>query len=171
MTRVEELTSVAVSPQQAMRLLITVAQFPHWIAPDINVTPLSSSPKLAPGDRFRLSLMGGIRFEYILEAETDREVVFTFSGPWSGEERWSFIADGVDTIVRRRYEVRGGSVLALAAWETVGRPLVLAHFKLELSRFRALAEREPGVRAEIDHRPSSPASAAEQSHGFPVDEG
>jgi hypothetical protein len=169
MTRVEEMTSVAVTPRQAMRLLVTVARFADWISPDIRVTPLTASPTLSTGDRFRLALIGGLTFDYLLEAETDREVVFSFSGPWTGEERWSFIADGSDTIIRRRYEVRNGGALALLVWETVGRPLVLAHFKLELSRFRALVEREPGVRAEIEHKPRSPA--AKGSRAYPIDEG
>jgi len=169
MTRVEEMISVAVSPQQAMRLLVTTARFADWVSPDITVTPLTKAPMLSPGDRFRLTLLGGFTLEYLLEAETDREVVFAFSGPWRGEERWSFIADGSDTIIRRRYEVRDGGVLALLAWETVGRALVLGHLKLELSRFRALVEREPGARAEIEYRPSRPQAA--ESRGYPIDEG
>lgn len=161
--------AVAVSPQQAMRLLVTAASFSGWVSPDITVTPLTAAPRLSPGDRFRLSLLGGLTFEYLLEAETDREVVFAFTGPWSGEERWSFIADGSDTVIRRRYEVRSAGALALLAWETVGRALVLAHFKLELSRFRALVQREPGIRAEIDHRQSSPEAA--ETRRYPIDEG
>ncbi|MBC7789733.1 MAG: hypothetical protein H7Z74_07290 [Anaerolineae bacterium] len=169
MTKVEEMISVAVSTQQAMRLLVTTARFADWVSPDITVTPLTAAPRLSPGDRFRLSLLGGLTFEYLLEAETEREIVFAFTGPWRGEERWSFIADGSDTIIRRRYEVRDGATLALLAWETVGRAIVLAHLKLELSRFRAIAEREPGVRAEIEHRPSAPQGS--ESRGYPIDEG
>jgi len=169
MTRVEEMISVAVSTQQAMRLLVTTSRFADWVSPDITVTPLTKAPKLSPGDRFRLALLGGFTLEYLLEAETEREIVFAFTGSWRGEERWSFIADGSDTIIRRRYEVQEGGVLALLAWETVGRVLVIGHFKLELSRFRALVEREPGARAEIEYRPSSPQSA--ESRSFPIDEG
>ena len=161
--------SVAVSAQQAIRALVTAARFADWVSPDITVTPLTAAPRLSPGDRFRLTLLGGFSFEYLFEAETDREIVFAFTGPWRGEERWSFIADGSDTIVRRRYEVRDGSALALLAWETVGRAVVLGHLKLELARFRALVEREPGVRAEIEHRPSERQTGA--SRGYPIDEG
>jgi hypothetical protein len=164
MSKVEEMTAVAVAIPQARRLLTTFARFTEWVAPDITVTPVTVSAPLAPGDRFRMEPPGGIHFDYLVEAVSDREVVFSFSGPWGGRERWSFVADGAETIVRRVYEVTEGSVLASLAWRTVGQALVAAHFKLELSRFRAAAERDPGPRAEIEARPP-------ESFSFPVDEG
>src|SRR5918912_2652089 len=160
MSRVEEMTALRVAPAQAMRVLVTAERFGEWVAPDVRVTPLTVSPTLAPGDRFRLDVMGRVSFDYTVEAATEREVVFAFRGPWSGEERWSFIADGAETILRRVYDVQDGDGLALLAWRTVGRPLVSAHFRLELSRFRALAERDPGPRAEIEQRTAGPAPAA-----------
>ena len=156
MSRVEEMTALRVAPAQAMRTLVSADRFAEWVAPDVTVTPLTVSPTLAPGDRFRLEVMGGVTFDYTVEAATDREVVFAFRGPWSGEERWSFIADGAETIVRRVYEVRDGDGLALLAWRTVGAALVIAHLKMELARFRALAERSPGPRAEIEPRAEAP---------------
>jgi hypothetical protein len=51
------------------------------------------------------------------------------------------------------------------AWATIGRPLVLAHYKFELSRFRDAVEQDRGPRAEI-RAPTSPPSL-----DFPVDEG
>jgi hypothetical protein len=99
---------------------------------------------------------------------SDREVVFAFQGPWSGRERWSFVADGAETVVRRVYEVQDSSVLGELAWRGVGRPLVLAHFKLELSRFGAAVERDPGPRAEIEP-PAGDAPSAAPS--FPIDDG
>ena len=66
MTRVEEMISVAVSTQQAIRLLVTTARFADWVSPDITVAPLTAAPKLSPGDRFRLTLLGGFAFEYLL---------------------------------------------------------------------------------------------------------
>lgn len=178
MSRVEELTTVRVAASQAIRLLTTTARFEQWVAPDITVVPRTQAPVLAPGDRFRLEILGGIAFEYQVEAITDREVVFSLRGPWSGRERWSFVSDGAETIVRRVHEVDAGSPAALLVWGTVGRPLVMAHFKLELARFRALAEREPGVRGEI--RPPSETMreprGAEDEHqasherSFPIDD-
>src|SRR5256885_15744075 len=145
MSRVEEMTTVRVAPGQARRVLTTVARFGDWISPHVTVTALTAAPSLAPGSRFRLDVLGGASFEYEMETETDRDVVFAFRGPWSGRERWSFIADGAETIVRRIYEVDDGGVgLAALAWQTVGRALVVAHFKYELGRFRTVAERHPG---------------------------
>jgi hypothetical protein len=177
-SRVEEMTAVAVAAPQARRLLMSFARFPEWVAPDITVTPLSVSTFLAPGDRFRMEPPGGFGFDYLVEAVTDRELVFSFSGPWSGQERWSFVADGEETIVRRVYDVTDGSILASVAWRAIGQMLVAAHFKLELSRFRAALERDPGPRAEIEPRPTAaPPEAIRPDAGrgapfsFPVDEG
>ncbi|MGH7719809.1 MAG: hypothetical protein ACREON_13325, partial [Gemmatimonadaceae bacterium] len=100
----------------------------------------------------------------------------SFTGPWSGRERWSFVADGAETIVRRIHEVDEGSLASMLAWRTVGRPLVIAHFKLELWRFRDLAEREPGPRAEIPSpapdagTPRTDPSSSTGGRGFPVDD-
>lgn len=176
MSRVEEMTAVAVAVAQARRLLTTFARFEEWVAPDIRVTAVSVSGVLAPGDRFRLEPPGGLHFDYVVEAITDREVVFSFSGPWGGQERWSFVADGAETIVRRVYEVTEGSILASLAWRTVGQPLVAAHFKVELSRFRSAAERNPGPRAELEarplnERPAAAPDAASRPFSFPVDDG
>ncbi|MEJ7809611.1 MAG: hypothetical protein WKG32_04255 [Gemmatimonadaceae bacterium] len=176
MSRVEEMTTVRVSPAQAMRALVTRVRFTDWMSPSAIVTPLTSAPTLSPGDRFRLDFVGGVSFEYLVETTTDREIVFAFTGPWSGEERWSFIADGDETIVRRVYEVRDGGMLALLAWQTVGRALVLAHFKFELMRFRDVVERTPGARAEIGSRPMQTpvppaADARSDAFSYPVDEG
>jgi uncharacterized protein YndB with AHSA1/START domain len=169
MSRVEEMTAVRVAPQQAMRVLTTVARMAEWVAPHVSVTPLTAAATLAPGSRFRLEVLGGPRFDYQVEAETDRELVLSFDGPWSGSERWSFIADGEETIVRRSYEVNeGGLGLAMLAWQTVGRALVIAHYKLELSRFRDTVERSPGPRAEIESRG---APAPSEITSYPVDEG
>ena len=178
MSRVEEMTTARVAPSQAIRLLTTTRRFEQWVAPDITIVPLTQASMLGPGDRFRLEVLGGITFQYLVEAITDREVVFSLRGPWSGRERWSFVADGAETIIRRVHEVDGGSPAGLLAWGTVGRPLVMAHFKLELSRFRALAEREPGVRGEI--RPTSetardpptaePDAPASGDRTFPIDD-
>ena len=160
MSRVEEMAALRVAPAQAMRVLVAADRFAEWVAPDVTVTPLTVSPTLAPGDRFRLEVMGRVTFEYTVEAATDREVVFAFRGPWSGEERWSFIADGAETIVRRVYEVHDAEGLALLAWRTVGAPLVIAHYKMELARFRTIAERNPGPRAEIEPRTGGPSPNA-----------
>ena len=179
MRRVEEMTTVSVSASQAIRLLTTARRFQEWVSPDITVVPLTSAPVLGPGDRFRLEVLGGITFDYLIEAITDREVVFSLSGPWSGRERWSFVADGADTIVRRVHEADEGTPVGLLAWRTIGRPMVMAHFKLELVRFRALAEREPGTRGEI--RPASepravpdtdaPDATSARDRSFPIDDG
>ena len=150
MSRVEEITSIRATPGQAMRALASPARFSEWVAPDVTLTPHTRANTLAPGDRLRLQIFGGASFEYAVEAATDREIVFSFTGPWSGEERWSFIADGAETLVRRVYEVRESGGLAGLAWPTVGRALVMAHFKLELMRFRDMVERDPGPAGEIE---------------------
>jgi hypothetical protein len=60
--------------------------------------------------------------------------------------------------------VNDDTVLGWTAWMTIGRAVVLAHYKFELSRFRDAVERDPGPMAEIEgHR-------APQLD-FPVDEG
>jgi hypothetical protein len=168
MERIEEMTAVAVAVPQALRALTTVSRLEQWIAPDITVTPLTRAETLGPGDRFRMSALG-VAFDYLVEAVSDREVVFSFSGSWSGRERWSFIADGSETLVRRVYEVTDGSLAAALVWRTVGRLLVLAHFKVELARFRAAVERDPGPRGEIEARSiDQPTPSAPE---FPIDEG
>jgi hypothetical protein len=155
--------AVGATISQTMNHLLTIDRMRAWIAPDMALLPRSASPTLSPGDRFRLEALGAVGFDYVVEAITDREVVLSFDGPWSGSERWSFVADGAETIVRRAYDVTDDSVAAWTAWMTVGRPLVLAHYKFELSRFREAVEHEPGPRAEIEGggRPLE----------FPVDEG
>lgn len=155
MTRVEELIVVPATPAQAMRALLTVGRAHDWMAPDVNLVPRTSSPVLGAGDHFTLELFGGMRFEYVIEATSDREVALSYDGPWSGAERWSFVADGAETLVRRSYEVHGGSPLAAFAWATVGRPVVAMHLRFELSRFRSAIERDPGPRGEIEG-PSGP---------------
>ena len=169
MSRVEVMTTIQVSAARALRLLRTPSSFADWMAPDVAMVPVSVSTPLAPGDRFRVeAAMLGAGLDYLVEAVSDREVVFAFSGAWSGRERWSFIADGTETIVRRVYEVSDDSApLALLAWRTAGRPVVAAHFRIELARFRELAEREPGPRAEIE----PPAERTPRADTFPVDEG
>ena len=93
-----------------------------------------------------------------------------FEGP-GREAKVGFVADGAETIVRRAYEVSDDS---LAGWTAGnrGRPLVLAHYKFELSRFREAVEREPGPRGEIEGRreTAQPAKRLEPLD-FPVDEG
>jgi hypothetical protein len=168
MSRVEELTTVAATVPQALRVLTTMSRFHEWVAPDITITPLSGAPTLDPGDRFRLEIVGAMSFEYQVEVVSDREVVFAFHGPWSGRERWSFVADGAETVVRRVYEVQDSSVLGDLAWRGIGRPLVLAHYKLELSRFRAAVERDPGPRGEIE---PSAGDAPPATPSFPVEDG
>ena len=149
MSKVEEIVAVRATPNQAMRALITVARFTEWVAPDVTLTPHTRAAVLSPGDRLRLQILGGPAFDYVVEAATDRELVFSFTGPWSGEERWSVIADGAETLVRRVYDVRDTHGLAGLAWPTLGRALVAAHYKLELIRFRAMVERTPGPAGEI----------------------
>jgi len=172
MSRIEEMIAVGATIPQAMHHLLTVDRMRALIAPDMALLPRGSSPTLAPGDRFRLEALGAVGFDYVVEAITDREVVLSFEGPWIGSERWSFVADGAETIVRRAYDVTDDSVAAWTAWMTIGRPLVLAHFKFELSRFREAVEREPGPRGEIEgwREGSEPAKRFEPLD-FPVDEG
>lgn len=164
MSRIEEMVAVRAAVSQAMRHLLTIDRMRDWIAPDMALLPRNASPTLSPGDRFRLEALGTVGFDYTVEAISDREVVLSFDGPWSGTERWSFVADGAETIVRRAYEVSDDSATGLTAWKTVGRPLVLAHYKYELSRFREAVERDPGPRAEIEGRNAYRLD-------FPVDEG
>lgn len=164
MSRIEEMVAVRAAVSQAMRHLLTIDRMRDWIAPDMALLPRNASPTLSPGDRFRLEALGTVGFDYTVEAITDREVILSFDGPWSGTERWSFVADGAETIVRRAYEVNDDSATGLTAWMTVGRPLVLAHYKYELSRFREAVERDPGPRAEIEGR-------TPYRLDFPVDEG
>lgn len=172
MSRIEEMVAVAAVVPQAMRHLLTIDRMRAWIAPDMALLPRSASPTLGPGDRFRLEALGTVGFDYVVEAITDREVVLSFEGPWMGRERWSFVADGAETIVRRAYEVSDDSLAAWTAWMTIGRPLVLAHYKFELSRFREAVEREPGPKGEIEGRGGRNAEARTfERLDFPVDEG
>jgi hypothetical protein len=166
------MVAVRAAVPQAMRHLLTIDRMRAWIAPDMALLPRSASPTLAPGDRFRLEALGAVGFDYVVEAITDREVVLSFEGPWTGNERWSFVADGAETIVRRTYDVSDESIAGWTAWMTIGRPLVLAHYKFELSRFREAVEREPGPRGEIEGQGdrSSEAKTFERLD-FPVDEG
>src|SRR5687767_12713555 len=150
MSRIEEMIAVGATIPQAMHHLLTIERMRAWIAPDMALLPRGASPMLSPGDRFRLEALGIVGFDYVVEAITDREVVLTFEGPWTGSERWSFVADGAETIVRRAYEVSDDSIAGWTAWMTIGRPLVLAHYKFELSRFREAVEREPGPKGEIE---------------------
>jgi hypothetical protein len=172
MDRVEELITVRASAARALDVLLDTRDLKRWVAPDVSVIPLTHASRLGPGDRFRIHVLGALVFEYTLEAFSEREVALTFTGPWSGTERWSFIPDGAETIVRRVHEVRDGSLVGALAWNTVGRVGVLAHFKLELSRFRDLAEREPGAPAEIEApAPHEPISREPEPPSFPVDDG
>lgn len=172
MDRVEELITVRTSAERALDVLLGTEKLRRWVAPDISVTPLTLASRLGPGDRFRIQVLGPLVFDYTVEAVSEREVVLAFKGPWSGNERWSFIPDGAETIVRRVHEVHGGSLMGALAWNTVGRVGVIAHFKLELSRFRDLAEREPGTRAEIEApAPREPISREPDPPSFPVDDG
>lgn len=164
MSRVEEMIAIRAAPAQVMRQFVAVDRMKEWVAPDVAITSQSRAATLAPGHRFRLTPIGGPAFDYTVEGATDREVAMAFAGPWSGEERWSFIPDGADTIARRVYEVRDPGGLIGLAWATVGRALVMAHFKLELVRFRDMVERDPGPLAEIEGR-GGPV------HTFDVDEG
>jgi hypothetical protein len=167
-SRIEEMVAVGAAIPQVMRHLLTIDRVRAWIAPDMALLPRGTSPTLAPGDHFRLEALGAVGFDYVVEAITDREVVFSFEGPWTGRERWSFVADGAETIVRRAYEVTDDSLPGWTAWMTIGRPLVLAHYKFELSRFRDAVEREPGPKGEIEGKTG--AQTVEQLD-FPVDEG
>jgi hypothetical protein len=159
--RVEEMIAVRTAAAQAMRALLTVSRMPAWLAPDVRVTPRTAAPVLGPGDRFALTVLGGLEFEYLVEAATDREVVFSFSSRlWCGRERWSFVPDGAETVVRRTYEVDDSPPLVALAWRTGGWALVSAHYKLELPRFRTEVEREPGPRGEIEAAERPTASSA-----------
>lgn len=164
MSRIEEMIAVGAAVPQTMRHLLALDRMRAWIAPNVVLIPRGASRTLAPGDRFRLESIGAFRFEYVVEAITDREVVLSFDGPWAGTERWSFVADGSETIVRRCYEVNDDTVLGWTAWMTIGRAAVLAHYKFELSRFRDAVQRDPGPMAEIE-RGRAPQL------DFPVDEG
>lgn len=164
MRRVEEMIAVRATAARAMHVLLTVARFRDWQAPDVTMTPRESTPVLGVGDRFRLEVLVGLRFDYVVEAATEREVVFAFDGPWRGQERWSFVPDGADTVVRRVYEVETRTPLENAAWGTVGRALVAAHYKFELPRFRDVVERDPGPRGEIEP-PSSPRVVPPRGEG------
>jgi hypothetical protein len=166
------MVAVKATIAQAMRHLLTIDRVRKWIAPDMALLPRTASPTLAPGDRFRLEALGAVGFDYVVEAITDREVVMSFEGPWTGSERWSFVADGAETIVRRAYDVSDDSVARWTAWMTIGRALVLAHYKFELARFREAVEQEPGPKGEIE----ASAEASQQREmfpqpDFPVDEG
>ena len=177
---------MAATAGRAVDVLLGAREITRWVAPDVSVTLHSRVARLGPGDRFRIQVFGALVFEYVVEAVSEREVVFSFRGPWDGSERWSFIADGAETIVRRVHEPRGASLVGGLAWSTVGRMAMMAHMKLELARFRDLVEREPGPRGEIEapgsppevRSPSSveslPAhdeSPESYSPPFPVDEG
>jgi hypothetical protein len=172
MDRVEELITIRASAARALDVLLDTRNLKRWVAPDVAVIPLTHASRLGPGDRFRIHVLGALVFEYTLEAVSEREVALAFTGPWSGSERWSFIADGAETIVRRVHEVRDGSLVGALAWNTFGRVGVLAHFKLELSRFRDLAEREPGTPAEIEAPAErEPISREPEPPSFPIDDG
>jgi hypothetical protein len=178
MTRVEELIVVPASPAQAQRALLTVTRAREWMAPDVHLVPRTSAPALGAGDRFALELFGGMRFEYVVEATSDREVALSYDGPWRGQERWSFVADGAETLVRRSYEVEGGTPLAALAWGTVGHAIVALHMRFELSRFRSAIQNDPGPRGEIEASSgpmrSTPLEApndADAGPSFPVDDG
>jgi len=176
MTRIEELVVVPAAPAQAMRALLTVSRARDWMAPDVDLVPRTSRPVLGAGDHFALELFGGMRFEYVIEATSDREVALTYTGPWHGTERWSFVADGADTLVRRTYDVLGGSPLAALAWGTVGRAVVAMHLRFELSRFKSALEHDPGPRGEIEASSGPLRSAPDDAPAsnrppFPVDDG
>ncbi len=172
MDSVEELVTIRASAARALDLLLDIQNLRRWVAPDISITPLTLAKRLGPGDRFRIRVLGPLVFDYTVEGVSEREVALAFTGPWSGSERWSFIADGAETIVRRVHEVHGGSLVGALAWNSVGRIGVMAHFKLELSRFRDLAQREPGVPAEIEAPPPRESLGAEpEPPSFPVDDG
>ena len=166
------MVAVGATVAQAMHHLLTIDRMRAWIAPDMTLLPRSASPTLSPGDHFRLEALGAVGFDYVVEAITDREVVLSFDGPWTGSERWSFVADGAETIVRRAYDVSDESVAGWVAWMTVGRSLVLAHYKFELSRFREAVERAPGPKGEIEaRRERVEAGKRPEPLDFPVEEG
>ena len=172
-SRVEEMVTVRASAAQAMAFLRDHARAAEWMSPDLTFTPSAVSPALTPGDRFRVSLLGGVGFEYLVEALTDRELVLAFWGPWTGRERWSFVPDGAETIVRRVYEVTDLESVPSIVWETAGRAVIAAHYKVELPRFRSAVERNPGPLAEIQSGESSAERRAPSAErrSFPVDDG
>ncbi|HET7585635.1 MAG TPA: hypothetical protein VFK13_12045 [Gemmatimonadaceae bacterium] len=159
MSNVSAMTAVRSTPQRARDVLLTVAYFDRWISPELRMRVRGGATTLKPGDRFRMEVPGGIGLEYEVEAVTDREVVFTFTGPWDGRERWSFIADGEETIVRRVHEARYADLVQELTWRLVGMPIVTAHFTWEMGRFRRVVEKEPGVRGEIESSAGRQASA------------
>ncbi len=159
MSDVSAMTAVRSTPQRAREVLLTVARFGAWMSPELTLRVRGGATKFKPGDHFRVEVPGGMGFDYEVEVVSDREVVFSFRGPWSGRERWSFIADGAETIVRRVHDVVEESGVDGLLWRVVGRPLVAAHFAWEMARFRATVEREPGVRGEIEPRGSRAPSA------------
>ncbi|HEU4641432.1 MAG TPA: hypothetical protein VFS44_03185 [Gemmatimonadaceae bacterium] len=161
--RVEEMIAVRATAARAMDVLLTVARFREWQAPDVTMTPRAGAPRLTVGDRFDLEAVVGVRFACLVEAVSGREVVFAFDGPWSGRERWSFVPDGAEIVVRRVYEVEPRGALEGMAWRTVGAALVAAHYKYELPRFRDVVEREPGPRAEIEPPAPVPPVRAERA--------
>jgi hypothetical protein len=187
MTVVEEVVVVRASAPQVRRAFSNTALMARWVAPDVSVQLASATRTLLPGERFRLSVLAGLRFDYLVEAESEREVALSFSGPWNGRECWSFVADGPETIVRRRYEVDDRSLLLALGFRTVGWAVVTAHLKIELMRFRDLVEHSPGVRAEIPGRaeversnpprvsdewsPEAHRDVHDTTPPFPVDEG
>ncbi|HXY30849.1 MAG TPA: hypothetical protein VEI06_09060 [Gemmatimonadaceae bacterium] len=168
---VEELVVVPAGVVHAIRMLTNSSRLSEWMAPHVRLDRRFAGSVLEPGNRFRLESVGGVGFDYLVEAVSAREVVFAFEGPWSGRERWSFVPDGADTIVRRRYEVHAGTPLAMLAWRTGGRAVVTAHYKLELARFRSALQRDPGPRGAIEG-PQPPERLAEASGTmpFPVDD-
>lgn len=175
MSRVEELVAVRAPVAAVRRAVVEPVRARDWMAPDVHLRLRGAGGALAPGDQFRIELLGGLGFDYIVEAVSDREVAFSFKGPWDGTERWSFVADGAETLVRRIYEVERGSPLAMLAWETVGRPLAGAHLRLELARMRALVERESWPAAEIAPGsvrrvpPATPAATAPSASSTPAE--
>ena len=151
---VEELVVVPAGVAHAIRMLTNSSRLSEWMAPHVRLDRRFAGSVLEAGNRFRLETVGGVGFDYLVEAVSEREVVFAFEGPWSGRERWSFVPDGADTIIRRRYEVHEGTPLAMLAWRSGGRSVVAAHYKLELMRFRSALARDPGPRGEIEQAPS-----------------
>ncbi len=173
MSDIEEMIAVRAAPAQAMRALLAPSRMKEWVASDVSLNVQTAGERLLPGDRFRIAGLLGPAFDYQVEAASEREVVFSFEGSWRGEERWSFVADGPDTIVRRSYRVHEAPGLGAIAWRTVGRAVVMVHFKLELSRFKDLLEREPAVRAEIESPavPNPQPGETPPRRPFEIDEG
>jgi hypothetical protein len=73
------------------------------------------------------------------------------------------------------YELEDDPSLIGLAWRTSGWLVVSAHYKLELARFRAAVERDPGPRGEIEAPPYRPEASvpppSSSPPSFPVDEG